>query len=82
MVVLVSLLPDKKFTMARFLLERMLRRLLDRIYSGEMERELQDVSWLSFQSLPNHQRKTWANFSIVTLVSIINKLRDQPQCLR
>ena len=72
MVVLVSLLPDKKFTMARFLLERMLRRLLDRIYSGEME--LHGVSWLSFQSLPNHQRKTWANLSIVTLVSFINKL--------
>ena len=67
---LISLLSDDKSTIARFLLERILRRLLDRIYT---EQDFDDsLAWLSFPQLPQQQRKTWARFAILTLVRVIN----------
>jgi len=70
MAALISLLSDEKSTMARFLLERMLRRVLDRIYGGkELNNDASSYSWLSFPSLPYRQQKTWATFSLQTLVT-------------
>jgi len=70
MAALISLMSNEKSTIARFLLERMLRRLLDRIYS---EKDLNgapiNLAWLSFPALPQHQQKTWATFAIQTLVT-------------
>jgi len=47
----------------------MLRRLLDRIYSGKVLDAPINLAWLSFPALPQHQQKTWATFAIQTLVT-------------
>ena len=70
---LISLMSDEKSTIARFLLERMVRRLLDRIYSGKDLSDAPDhLAWLAFPALPQQQQKTWASFAIQTLVRIIH----------
>ena len=73
MAALISLMSDEKSTIARFLLDRMVRRLLDLIYSGkDLNEAPNNLTWLSFPALPQQQQKTWATFAIQTLVGIIN----------
>ena len=73
MAALISLMLNEKSTIAKFLLERMLRRLLDRIYSRkDLDGAPINLAWLSFPDLPQHQQKTWATFAIQTLVRFIS----------
>ena len=73
MAAFISLMTDEKSTIARFLLDRMLRRLLDWIYNGkDLNDAPNNLAWLSFPALPQQQQKAWATFAIQTLVGIIN----------
>ena len=69
---LISLLYRGKLNVSRMLLDRLLRRLLDHIYSSEEKEDVkeQSWSWISFHSVPHSQRKVWAKFAIRILVRI------------
>ena len=69
---LISLHSRGKLTVSRMLLDRLLRRLLDHIYSREEKEDVKEQywSWISVYSLPHSQRKVWAKFAIRILVSM------------